>query len=422
MPFRPKIEAVPRLASAAFLSSALLLGACASSESTSDSVATTVGGSTTEAPAETTATTDAAPESTTSGPEASTTEHAFPEVKAAEPSEIHKMPPGFFMESSAFGERLVLFGADAKGGGGVFWAADQEFATAMNIFDIVDPNIDPGSINEMVYFEGRYYGFPIWGEAEDDLSPTMYVSDDGSTWEKTEFGSITKQASLRLTPDAPSDFGGAGVANAIVANGQIEATGWVTENGQGVPVMWVGDGSSWVQIYLPKAGSASQGGHLASSELGRMVTLEGGSHYGFGTFLQVPGSEWMPVVASKDVEGADAFTRFLGASDSAFYRFEFTHTGESVLTSSPDGVTWNGIDLPPVETDSFGFHVSANDQLVTYDQAFLADEDAKALVWSLTKDGWSPTTYEGTRIVMVDDNHIVTADDAQLYVYDRDGQ
>ena len=420
MPFRPKIEPVPRLASVAFLSSALVLGACASPESASDSVPTTALAQTTEDPAETTAASDDA--SSTTSRAVPTTQAAFPQAEIPEASEIHQMPAGFFMESSVLGERLVLFGADAKGGGGVFWATDQDFASSVNIFDIVDPNLDPGSINEMVYFEGRYYAFPIWAEAEDELAPTVYVSDDGSTWEKSKFGSITKQASLRLTPDQPSASGGAGVATAIVANGKIEATGWITENGIAVPVLWVGDGNSWVQTYLPTVQGASQGGYLASSELGRLVNLEGGTYFGFGTFVQMPGSDWVRVEHALDADGTEAFTRFLGASDTAFYHFELMHTQGRILTTSVDGATWTELELPQVGADVPGLHVSADDRLVAYDPTYLADEDAKAVVWSHTDNDWLPTTYDGTRIVLVDDDYIVTADDAQLYVYERNGQ
>ncbi len=416
---------MPRLARpasfvSALVSAGLLLAACASPSDSSDQASTTaVPDSTTSLAISTTVPPTTEPQSTEPVTTSVTTTEPVVEIEAPEPIEILDMRPGMFLESAVMGDRLVLFGADAKGGGGVFWATDQPFESAINIYDLVDPDIDPGSIHQMVYLDGRYYGFPIWAEAEDKLSPTMYVSSDGSTWEKTNFGSITKQASLRLTPDQPSAAGGAGVATAIVVNGQIEATGWITENDLRVPVLWVGDGTNWVQTYLPTVEGATQGGYLASSKLGRLASLEGPTYFGFGTFVQMSGGQWQTVPHTLDADGSEAFTRYLGASDTAFYHLEFMHTGDRILTTSVDGIAWTELPLPEQLPDLPGIHVSPNNKLVSWNRSLLSEEEGSAMVWSKSEDGWTPTTYHGSTVLLVTDDHIVTSSDSQIYIYER---
>lgn len=335
--------------------------------------------------------------------------------------EAFEIPPGFFFESFVFGDRLVVFGSASKGLGGVFWAVDQPFETAVNIRDLSPSDFDPGSINQMTYFEGGYYAFPIWAEAEDDLAPTMYESDDGIEWRKAKFESITRQASLRRTPDPPSTLGGSGVSGVAVSGGQIIATGWVSENEATVPVVWTGDGTNWQQTYLPVVEGVTQGGVVAASVLGRIVTLAGGSYYGFGTYYQTPETGWSRVEPSIDDEGSEYWTSQLGASDSYFYRLEYSHQQEARLTRSGDGVVWEEVTLPDVEVESFGFHVSPDDRLSVFDRRWIVEDDSTPTVWSLTADRWTSMTYRGARVITVDDRHVITADDDQIYIYDTDG-
>ena len=339
-------------------------------------------------------------------------------VVVGEP-EILDIPPGYFLQSLVVGERVVVFGSDSKGLGGSFWALDEPIESAVNIYDLAPQEISPGDINRMVYFDRSYYAFPIWADAEDPQLPTMYVSVDGTQWRKTNFGTVTSGASFRFTPDEPATLGGAGVATAIVAKGKIEATGWVSEGGRTVPVMWVGDGSDWVRTYLPTVEGATQGGSLASSELGRMVTLDGGSYYGFGTYVQVAGQDWQAIKHSLGDDGAEAFTRFVGASDSRFYHVEYTHENEPRLTQSVDGLTWESVDLLSDEMESAGLHVTADDRVTLYDQRWLSEDDEVSTIWSLTPNGWVPTELLGTRIISVSNDHIVTAGDSQVFVYER---
>lgn len=403
-------------ATSILIASALLLAGCGNAEGDEpEPVAGSTTSSVTTASPSTSSISDDEPTTTTAA--------TSPQVPDASQSpgepEVFDIPPGFFMESFVVGEQLVMFGSAGKGGGGVFLTPGQPLESATNIFDLADPNLDPGSINQMVFFQGRYYGFPIWAEAEDDESPAMYTSDDGIAWRKTAFGSVTKQASLRFTPDEPATVGGAGVAVAIVSGDQIVATGWVTEEGVTVPVLWKGDGETWAQSYLPSVEGATQGGSVATSTLGTILTLEGGSYYGFGTYVQTPGADWALIATAFESDGNDYFTRGVGASDTSFYHLEFSHQSQYRLSTSSDGIEWAELQLPATEMESIGMYVTSEDELILYDQRWILDGESAPTVTIQTSDGWVSTTYEGTRIVHVDDDYVVTADDDHLYRYVR---
>ena len=79
----------------------------------------------------------------------------------------------------------------------------------------------------------------------------MLTSLDGIHWERSSIQTVQPQqvklAFATATPESPPYPGASAVIGAVVADGAIHATGWVTIEGRITGVVWTFDGSTWTE-------------------------------------------------------------------------------------------------------------------------------------------------------------------------------
>ncbi len=381
-------------------------------------------------PTESTAIREPASEASTTLPPTtvppSTTETTVPNL-SLEPTNVVEVPAGFVPISVAIGpESVAVLAPASPSQPPLIWS------TAMNgalpITDLLPDALlmSNGSwlgTASVAYFDGRYFAFVSDDRAAADVAPTGLVSPDGVTWTALE---MTVQMKTRLsryrTPESPPAEGASGVLGVAVLDDRLIATGWATVDGGVRPVVWESsDGEVWRLSVIGSGNICPEyGSRVAATDEMTVVELQGCSYFGAGAQAAVNGQAFTFVA---DYLGQDArsSTRMLGIVSGKLIavRTGFSPDVPTTLRELAGGGGWIDRALPDTGENDVLWSGLANDSVGVVVWVTSID-GAPTFFWQMQADGWLSLPLDGSTIIAVDDDHIVTLAGDRLLFYAND--
>ncbi len=399
---------------AALLVTLVGLASCSSSR---ESTAVLVPASSTSA----STTTSSSVSSSTVPPD--TTETTVPTL-SLEPTNVVDVPAGFVPIAVAVGpDTVAILAPGSPSLAPLLWSTAMD--GAIPITDLLPDALlmSNGSwwgTAAVAYSDGRYFAFISGDGAADDVVPTGLVSSDGATWTPLAMTVQVQTALTRnRTPESPPYEGASSVLDVAVFDGRIIATGWATV-GDGIqPVVWESsDGDVWRLTVIGSGNICPEyGSQVAATQDLTVIELQGCTYYGAGVQLSVGGGSFTFVADYLDQE-ALSNTRMLGIANGNLIavRTETVAGVPTTLRELTGGSVWVDRALPDTGENDVPWSGLANDTIGVVVWVTSLD-GAPTFFWQMQAEGWLSLPVDGSTIIAVDDDHLVTLDGDRLLFY-----